>query len=321
MTFCLAKTVFAGGCIVNEKTIVFGKGQGMLIPGQIKFGRGKKLFDLSPINLLSPELDPRVTYRCASEHFYWSPDGLLEKAAPDVWPLEYQNGVAVGRHEPEPARNNVQFNCRAIAESANVIKSGDFELIADPNGAPDGGPIGRLPVASNSYMVSQDINGVMLVPATAYKLPDNWKRLSFTVTSTARSRLRLRMGLRLDENGVPGPPSIWLTQNPEYSSWLTAGMWSVSWFAKAGDKDTFPAGLGQIEEGAPCTSPIITEGAAMASRAGSSVTITTAGASSIVVHFNNGQSETHETPDELFSLPVAPLHWGTRYITLIEYEK
>ena len=303
--------------MAHKKIIIFCKGQGLQILGQTGFKPRKKLFDLSPINLVSPELDPRVTYRCASEHFFWSQDGLLQKAAPDVWPLEYQNGVAVGRHEPEPARTNVQFNCRAITESANIIKSGDFELVADPNGAPDGGAIGRIPVASDSYVVSQDINGVTLVPVTAYALSDNWQRFSFTVTSTARSRLRLRMGIP----NAGGAPSIWLTQNPDYASWLPAGIWSVSWFAKEGDGNTFPVGLGQIEAGSLCTSPMITEGAAVASRAASSVIIPAAGASSIVVHFNNGPSEIHETPDDLFSLPVAPLHWGTRYITFIEYEK
>ncbi|HDL0290382.1 TPA: hypothetical protein PWK76_000506 [Escherichia coli] len=72
--------------------------------------------DLSDIDLTSSALDYRVSFSCASNHAYYSADGTIQFAAPDVWPLEYRNGVAVGRHEPEPQRTNYSTS-GAIAPS------------------------------------------------------------------------------------------------------------------------------------------------------------------------------------------------------------
>ncbi|WP_425133774.1 hypothetical protein, partial [Enterobacter hormaechei] len=62
--------------------------------------------DLSDIDLTSSALDYRVSFSCASNHAYYSADGTIQFAAPDVWPLEYRDGVAVGRHEPEVQSDN-----------------------------------------------------------------------------------------------------------------------------------------------------------------------------------------------------------------------
>ncbi|WP_407224618.1 hypothetical protein [Enterobacter hormaechei] len=81
--------------------------------------------DLSDIDLTSSALDYRVSFSCASNHAYYSADGTIQFAAPDVWPLEYRNGVAVGRHEPEPQRTNlISYSENLAAWNVNPVVTG-----------------------------------------------------------------------------------------------------------------------------------------------------------------------------------------------------
>lgn len=44
---------------------------------------------MQELDLLNPQLDPRITFSRASTKTYFGSDGLLQTAANDVWPLEY----------------------------------------------------------------------------------------------------------------------------------------------------------------------------------------------------------------------------------------
>ncbi|AWH88029.1 prophage tail fiber N-terminal domain-containing protein [Limnobaculum parvum] len=66
----------------------------------IKYSNG------SVINMLSEELDNRLRYKCANGYAYKGANGLLHYAGADIYPVEYINGIAVGRHEPEPQGSN-----------------------------------------------------------------------------------------------------------------------------------------------------------------------------------------------------------------------
>ncbi|WP_312059564.1 hypothetical protein [Pantoea septica] len=264
------------------------------------------------IDLTADALDPRVTFT-GPAHFYYTKSGALALCAENEWPLEYQNGQVVGRHAPEPAATNLQPYSRATTISDYLVKSDDLELIVDATGAPDGGAIGKIPIVCESYLVSQDVESAVLVPQTRYALTSGWQRLTYAVTVTRRSRVRLRYG----QHGV-STPSIWLTQNPDYGKWLPAGDYAISWFVKAGDGSTFPAGFAQIESGSICTSPVVNETAATASRAASTVTIDTKGFRMITVRYTGNYVESFGALGNVSTLRVAQrTHWGTRYIRQI----
>ncbi|KAA5931668.1 MULTISPECIES: hypothetical protein [Pantoea] len=266
------------------------------------------------ISLQANEIDPRLTYT-GPAHFYRTESGHLALSAANEWPLEYVNGIAAERHEPEPAATNLQAYSRGATVSEYLVKSDDFDLVIDTTGAPDGGAIGRIPVACNSYIISQDVDSVEHVHRTQYgALPDNWQRKTFAITATKRSRLRLRYGQSYSQS----TPSIWQTQNADYGQWPAAGDYAISWFVKSGDGGTFPAGFAQLETGALCTSPIVNETTEKNSRAASAVTVNTDGYVSMRIAFSNGDSETHDITGDTFNLPLATEHWGLRYITTIE---
>jgi len=264
------------------------------------------------INMLASELDPRIKYT-GPAHFYRTESGQLALSAENEWPVEYLDGEAVGRHEPEPAATNLQPYSRADTISDYLVKSDDLELIVDATGAPDGGAIGRIPIICESYLVSQDVDSITLVSQKPYALTDSWQRLAYAVTVTRRSRVRIRYG----QHSV-STPSIWITQNPDYGQWLAAGDYAISWFAKAGDGVTFPAGFAQIEAGAVCTSPIVNDTAGKNSRAAAAASVDTTGFTSLRLIFSNGDEENYETAGNEFTLSPAAQHWGTRYIKTIE---
>lgn len=272
-----------------------------------------RLGDLSPIDLKAATLDKRVTYT-GPAHMFWDSTGKLATSTANVWPLEYQNGVAVGRHEPEPAITNWQVLNRANVQSSNVV--GD-QLTNDPTGGPDGGPIGRMPVAADSYTVSQDINNVTLVPLTAYNLTaGKWTRFAFPASNTASGRCRIWLG----RNAANGQPALYLTQTGN----LAVRDWVWSWFSKGSeDGQTFATGFGQIErENYPyATSPIVNESTSFNARAASAVTVARQpGANGIVVYFTDGTNKAYSFGTaQSVSLSMAGAHWSARYISRIEY--
>ncbi len=273
---------------------------------------------IRPIELKSAAVDPRITYS-GPAHLYWASNGVLTQSSENQWPLEYRDGVPVGRHQPEPASTNIQVNGRAIAESTNVVKSGNFSIVVSANGAPDGNAIGRIPVEASSYMVSQDNGGAQIVPIARYSLTSKWQRMAFATAVTTSSRVRIWLGRNADASN--GQPSLWLTQSAN----VDAGNYVFSWFVKASDDGvTFPAGIGMIETGnyPYATSPIITESTTTVTRAASSVTVKRDGkAKRIVIMFSD--NTTLSIPfngASSLTIPYATSNWGEKYMVRIRYE-
>jgi len=287
---------------------------GVWIPGAIEFGDSFAT-PMPPLtlNLLSESLHPRITYT-GPTHLYWSKSGTLALSAVNEWPLEYQNGKAIGRHAPEPAATNLQPYSRAATLSDYLVKSDDLDLLDDTTGAPDGGVIGRIPVACDAYLISQDVDNVTHVPKTRYALTGSWQRLVYPVTTTKRSRIRIRHGQSYDT----ATPAIWMTQGSDYAQWLVAGDYVMSWFVKAGDDVTFPAGFAQIESGSVSTSPIVNDTAAETTRSAATVLINTKGYKNMAVIYSGSYGEVFQISSNITQLQVVvPVDWGTRYIQRI----
>lgn len=293
------------------------------IPGEPGLGGaftiGATTGGMSPINMQAANLDPRVQYT-GPAHYYWAQGGGISKSADNVWPLEYRNGVLMGRHEPEPASTNYQVRNRANAESANVVKSANLNWVIDPTAGPDGGSAARVPVMMDSYLVSQDNGGDQLVPLTMYSLTNAWTRLQFSITNTQASRIRTWLGRT--STSQDGSPFLYLTQGGN----LAIRNWVFSWFARNNsDGTTFTPTLVQVEyDNAPyATSPIINEAGDVGTRAASNVVVTKQGdATGIVVYFSDGSNQAYSFgAASSVTLDKAKSHWGTRYITRIEYRR
>ena len=74
---------------------------GIWTPGAVTIGRVKAGSQNVVIDLTTTQLDSRLTYT-GPAHSYLGSDENLSTSAENEWPIEYVNGVAVGRHD-QPA--------------------------------------------------------------------------------------------------------------------------------------------------------------------------------------------------------------------------
>lgn len=92
---------------VKNSIVIGGTVPELYVPGAVVLGgSAEQNGNVSVIDLTSPTPDPRIT--CISPGLrYFNESGALVAAAVNEWPLEYRNGVSVGRHEPEAAALNL----------------------------------------------------------------------------------------------------------------------------------------------------------------------------------------------------------------------
>ncbi|QDH49642.1 hypothetical protein KYLE_21 [Pantoea phage Kyle] len=243
----------------------------------------------------------------------------MKTSATNQWPVEYRNGVAVGRHQPEPASTNYQPSGRGNVASAYVVVGTGAGFAADATGGPDGGAIGTVNTDGANYLISQDVNGIVMAPYTAYDANPAWQRKVAKYTSQNLSRIRHRLSNPNEANFY-----LYLTQNSSYpSGWLAAGDWTSSWFYQT-INNRLKLGMLQIEPGKLATSPFIIEDASLTKvRAASSATVTkVADATGVKFNFSDGSSKTASFgSSNSVTVPLADADWGVKYITTIEYTR
>ena len=288
--------------------------------------------DLSDIDLTSSALDYRVSFSCASNHAYYSADGTIQFAAPDVWPLEYRNGVAVGRHEPEPQRTNLTSYSENLA-----VRSPYWSINGGVTGITKTGP--NNPYGEKSYAVA--------VTASAY--PGVFARMQ----ASAGQRYTISVAgisgdsrMMLIGNAYLGGEVVNVNFRQKTSTLSSPFTWrfndvNTEWVRYAFTGDSIKSGtpttviysavalagsyscaMVQHESGAFATSPIITNGIP-ATRAAAFATVQNPGglASAIMVHYSDNTSEQLVIPTNSPSiqLPQSANDWGKRYIQRIEY--
>jgi len=102
---------------------------GIIISGAIVLGVSEGSgSNLSDIDLTSSKLDSRLSYHCPSERAFLAESGLIEYAEPNIWPVEYFSGFALGRRPPEPpATNSILYSHNLTAwarDGVATIKPG-----------------------------------------------------------------------------------------------------------------------------------------------------------------------------------------------------
>ncbi|WP_179038175.1 hypothetical protein [Limnobaculum xujianqingii] len=286
-------------------------GTGLIVPGAVVFGNGGTQPDYSPIDLTATSLDSRVRYQCASQHAYYGADGLLHYAGPDECPVEYVNGVAVGRHEPEPQRTNLVKNNTTIVTPmvGNYCTSVDSP-VTTPAGTvmPLGAKYYNTNVGSGLYCRTYDPLDVNAVASGFSIVPVISRAFIERITTPDYDYIN---NLNVWER--------WVTKKTTPKTTSFSGTMSVySDGPSIANTMTWPWGW-QYEYGDTATSTILTTGTE-ATRGASFLLVEMQGARGIRVWYTSGEYDEYPANgDAWFPLPWAKKDWGVRYIPTIEY--
>lgn len=278
-----------------------------------------------PIDLMSPTLDSRVTY-IGPAHSYMGSDGKLATSAVNQWPLEYVNGVAVGRHEPEPAATNL-FGSVTLENMTSLPGSDGFTEYRESgsgtvfhrtqfrtSGALSGNITyslmlkhrRRTNLAFRAGFSGNTFQNIGINNRQVGYVGSGYRSASTTIVSDETFIFRAAFPYFGANNGLlTSPTSVTDDSVPTGIADTAAG---------------FSAAYPQVEAGTLATSPIISAAGGSAGRAASSVAIATEGHTSVALHFSDGTSVKYRTSGDTFTLPLASKNWGERFITRIEYE-
>lgn len=267
-------------------------------------------FELPDIDFTSPTLDSRIVYQ-GPPHLYFAQDGKLKLSAQNEYPLEFRNGVAVGRHEPEPGTVNYmrgnQYESIGPAsmgtadwtyggQVANVVDSplGAFkETVSNPAGLLTG--------------IYNEVAASFIAPAVAGPAPADYTVVARTAINPSVSLLRwyvARVGatdyLYGRANDVP------------------VGQIVASVIRKV-DATAIHSVLAQLEMGFLSTSPVVTPLNGTASRDQSTLSVLTNNAQQLTIHYSNGDTIQIDNPGPTYTLNQSTKNWSERYLQRISF--
>lgn len=267
--------------------------------------------DPTPINMLAETLDSRVTY-IGPAHTVYDLGGNLLTSNENEWPLEYQNGIAVGRHEPEDESTNYALDSAATninepgVDGNWMYSQGTTVTVAASN-------VSQFPTISVelrkiNVAVYNETDAAFLVPDNDPGTTTDWVRVVQPFTNDTESQLR------------------WYTQRENSSSYLyekapavPAGVCVASVFRRltnANMQSTAP----QLEQGTIATSPIFNNADEQNTRPSASAFVTnTDNATRIVIHYSDNSTVTVDFVNDQAAIPLASLDWSARYITQITF--
>ena len=297
--------------ITPSAPIVGGKHRGIWTPGAVTIGITKAEPQNVVIDLTTSQLDSRLAYT-GPAHSYLGPGGKLLASAANEWPLEYVNGIAAGRHEPEPAATNYVPG----VEYGKISRGGttddwNYGSAATPVIAPsDLGPAASTTTDTGvlTAVYSEGASG-FIAPTLDGGSPAEWSRITRQFTNAGTATLRWYVS-RVDSNDY-----LFARCNN-----VPAGQFTASVYRKVTANGLLSAAA-QLEPGSLATSPVISAAGVQGKRSASSVTVQVAGYSSILLNFSDGTSVTHQIAGDTFTLPASTRSWGERYIQRIEMRK
>lgn len=308
--------------VIGEKYVT-----GLWVPDSYSMGDTSSAPEIKAIDLLATTLDSRVTYSGPS-HSYIGADGKLKQSAVNEWPLEYKNGVPVGRHEPEPAATNL-FGSIMLENMTSLPGSDGFTEYRESgsgsvfhrtqfrtSGALSGNITyslmlmhrGRTNLAFRAGFSGNTFQNIGINNRQVGYVGSGYVSASTTIVSDEAFIFRAAFPYFGANNGLlTSPTSVTDDSVPVVIADTAAG---------------FSAAYPQIEAGLLATSPIISAAGVQGKRAASSVSVKRDGkASSVTVIFNTGEKLTIPFNNaESVSVPVSSLDWGTRFMTRIQYE-
>lgn len=310
---------------------------GVPIIGNMAAGGSSGSADLTDIDMTATALNARAKLQIESHHAYYTEDGTLQYAPPNAWPQEFIDGVAVGRHEPEPQATNYVPHSNDLSKAAiyadiSVAQSGTNwrglpgYLLSGPYSYSFAGIATFTAVAGQHYTLS-----VIADLSTAQQL-----RFEFNRSSTARrsyvftSTKALESGT--DDGNVVTLHGYKITQLSDgvyrfsaTASFATTGLIKLN--IGVNKQDATPAAIVyfcQAEDGDIATSPIMTTGAPATRAAGFGRIRVYPGLTGLRISYTDGTTDTITLPPEAgdwYQLPFSSRDWGARYIQRISYFK
>jgi len=272
--------------------------------------------EIADIDLTALTLDPRVTYT-GPAHTYFDSNGQFAISAANEWPLEYVNGVAVGRSEPEPESKNYQLDS-AFSSISETQQGEDTAWITSQSAGvtvsqPDDGTFFGIETNKPGWEligVFSEGTGAFIVPATDTPVDNSWTVANRTFTNPSLARIRFYIARLDSQNYVYG-------RVPD----LPVGDYIATVWRELTSEGFVQCRASQIEPGTFSTSPIFNEATAQNTRAASSVTITNPGpATGITVQYSDGNTASISFVNDVATLPLMNQTWGSRYITRISFE-
>ncbi len=296
--------------IPNAPVIGANSFTGIWVPGAVVTGsRGAKL-GITAIDLTAQTLDSRMQYK-GPAHSYIASDGTLRQSAINEWPLEYNRGVPIGRHEPERASMNyvagVEYG--SIGPSGAVNYDWNYGPGAKPTTqASDMGIASATSTRTGALTaVYSEATNAFIAAATDGGSPEVWTLIKRQFTNASTALLR------------------WYAARVSASDYLLArcsavpaGNFTASVYRKVTPTGLLSAGA-QLEAGDTVTSPMISLTGQQATRTAATLTIDTLAAASLTVIYSNGDTETHQTPGNTFTMPFAKKDWAVRRMERIEF--
>lgn len=279
--------------------------------GSSSFTRGG---NVPVIDLSTPALDRRLAYT-GPAHSYVAKDGTIKQSAANEWPLEYRDGVAIGRHEPEPATSNL-ITDPVFANVVNTTVSNPGQWSAY------GGGLGTVQPANGinlgpAFNTTAGYNKGGVYDGAAFVVPDttDWQAQDF-----ASGWKRLKMQGRFDADSPQARFYIARQDSVNFIYFtlsVPAGEATFTEFRLPwqGTNSNYRHSWPQAERGTLATSPVI------GNRAASSVSVRRDnGAKGVRLVYSDGtKQELAFGALNALTLPLASLDWGKRYLTRIEY--
>lgn len=288
---------------------------GVPIIGNVSAGGGGAGVDLSDIDFTAAKLDRRVLYSRPGNLSFIAQNGAIEQASANVWPLEFKNGNAVGRHEPEPQRTNPIIDSRVtgsgwraynadITGTTTAPDGSQTKLIVKSVATSDGGMYQtralfglEFPITLSAYGKSAGVFGIYAENTGAanqiiFRNAADWQYATKTIPADAANA---------NYNGT-----VVIYSNSETLLGDEFAGWSV-----------------QAETGEFATSPILTSTAG-ATRAEPIAQIKNPGgqATAIRIHYTDGTyTDVMSTNGADFDIPKSTRQWATRYITRVQYSR
>jgi len=308
-TFIVAGTSVDTGRIARQTTEVSGNIKGTTTTAP-------EPPEIDPINLLSETLDSRVSY-VGPAHTFISQNGNFLTSAENEWPLEYQNGIAIGRHEPEPSATNYQRDSSFSSLSETQLGQNTVWVTSQSAGVsvnePEEGSLFSISIEKpgwvNTGVYSEAGNGSFIAPDQQSDISEQWTRVSRVFTNDSVAQIRFYISRLNSTNYV-------YSRTPDLPIGnYVASVWRID------TTDNIQSRAAQIEEGSLATSPIFNDDSGQNSRSESTVNISNPGsASGINVIYTDGEVLTINFDSTgIITIPKASKEWANRYIQQITF--
>lgn len=272
---------------------------------------------IADIDMTATALDSRVTYT-GPPHAYFGQNGQLFQSALNQYPLEYSNGAAIGRHQPEKASVN-RITDRDFTGVSPAGGAGPWIVAGNPTPVvtpPGTLPAGRIPYAKVTVINGWNIGGIFDIETNAFIVGPT---SNFKVNPIPINNMDINSRISLSyTKAAPGSIRYYNTRlnatNYMYGLFgsIPAGNGVFSQFFSQDATNRY-SGLCQAEEGLIATSPF------NGNRAQSTVLIDTQGASSLTVFFSDGTTLPINAPSNPWIVPQATQDWGLKYIQKITF--